>query len=634
MIKLKKHNLKPYKELCNALDKHNKVAYVSATGTGKSYVVGKYIEDNNLADKTIILTPSGVIRENWKIFFPNITVTTYQALLTRDLDITNKELIVCDELHHLGAPEWNNAYKKLIKDYHHKLIGLTATPIRYLDNSRDMVKEEFDGNLIEGYDLATAINLGILPTFNYFSGLFDTPERIDKLIKTAKKKGLTDKLYKTLDIYKSNLSIGSMLKKGLSEESEKQHKVSVFVNKIDEIEKVALIFQREYPNAKHYIIHSKQEFELNKQILKEFENESEMAFLYTVDMLSEGMHIDGVDAVVMLRKTISPIVYMQQLGRCLNSSNAKERVTVIDMVANLASFKTNKQITDTIIDAIQKGITNPEKQILVDDMTIEQFEVLDKIEETLGLHINYWTKEEDAILREKTTNKKLLSKPLMKELLSLLPNRTESAIKQRIYQLKLLTPRYYEKNEDKILKKYYDGTNESIEKCKKHLPDKSEDSIITRLKRLGIYQNKIQKWTEEENTLLKEIYVKSSSDELEKIFKRSYPAITRQALRLNLRRQKRIEDKDIQFIKENYDGTDESVEYCANKLRRSVQKIHKIIEKEKIYKLVSTNWTINKKEQLIENWEGKKLSEIMKMFPTHTLDDIYRQAMKLGLKEK
>lgn len=42
--------------------------------------------------------------------------------------------------------------------------------------------------------------------------------------------------------------------------------------------------------------------------------------LYCVDMLNEGVHLDGVDAIVMLRATTSPHVYLQQLGRVLDAT--------------------------------------------------------------------------------------------------------------------------------------------------------------------------------------------------------------------------------------------------------------------------------------------------------------------------
>ena len=39
--------------------------------------------------------------------------------------------------------------------------------------------------------------------------------------------------------------------------------------------------------------------------------------LFTVDRLNEGLHVKGIDGVIMLRKTISPIIYLQQIGRAL-----------------------------------------------------------------------------------------------------------------------------------------------------------------------------------------------------------------------------------------------------------------------------------------------------------------------------
>ena len=45
MIELKEHNRKPYEALREKLKSTDRCAYISATGTGKSYVGGKLIED-------------------------------------------------------------------------------------------------------------------------------------------------------------------------------------------------------------------------------------------------------------------------------------------------------------------------------------------------------------------------------------------------------------------------------------------------------------------------------------------------------------------------------------------------------------------------------------------------------------
>ena len=46
-----------------------------------------------------------------------------------------------------------------------------------------------------------------------------------------------------------------------------------------------------------------------------------LKLLYCIDMLNEGVHVDDIDGVILLRSTVSPIIYMQQIGRCLSAGN-------------------------------------------------------------------------------------------------------------------------------------------------------------------------------------------------------------------------------------------------------------------------------------------------------------------------
>ena len=53
-----------------------------------------------------------------------------------------------------------------------KLLGLTATNIRYLDNNRDMAEELFDCCVASDMTLGEAIVRGILPTPNYVTTVY------------------------------------------------------------------------------------------------------------------------------------------------------------------------------------------------------------------------------------------------------------------------------------------------------------------------------------------------------------------------------------------------------------------------------------------------------------------------------
>ena len=56
-------------------------------------------------------------------------------------------------------------------------------------------------------------------------------------------------------------------------------------------------------------------------------------------MLNEGVHVEGVDGVVLLRPTVSPTLYLQQVGRALATGRGKGKQPVIfDIVNNFESL--------------------------------------------------------------------------------------------------------------------------------------------------------------------------------------------------------------------------------------------------------------------------------------------------------
>ena len=70
--------------------------------------------------------------------------------------------IILDEYHRAGAQEWSAALHKLLAACQQvKLLGLSATNIRYLDNQRNMADELFDGNVASEMTLGEAIVRGI-----------------------------------------------------------------------------------------------------------------------------------------------------------------------------------------------------------------------------------------------------------------------------------------------------------------------------------------------------------------------------------------------------------------------------------------------------------------------------------------
>lgn len=134
MIELLEHNVETYQKLCNEMEKHNKVALIQATGTGKSYIISKYIEEH--CHNALILVPANAIGDQWQKLLPDVEVKTYQAM-AKGID-GEYDLIVADEMHHLGSDVWGQKFiEYFMQNPEQKVIGASATEIRYLDNARD-----------------------------------------------------------------------------------------------------------------------------------------------------------------------------------------------------------------------------------------------------------------------------------------------------------------------------------------------------------------------------------------------------------------------------------------------------------------------------------------------------------------
>ena len=464
MIELKEHNRRPYADLCRALEKNDRVAYVSATGTGKSYVGGKYVEEHDGAEKTLILVPSNVIRNGWKKILPKANVISYQAMIKNKRALSGCDLIICDEMHHLGAAVWGKHYKEMLEGYKGKIIGMTATPVRFLDDSRDMVDELFEGNQVIGTELPEAIQEGVLPTFTYVTALFSAPRP-----KKCERGGeLSEQLYKKLDALENKYSFQAIMAKYMKQE---QHKVVVFVPSIGEIDLYKNVIKDLYGDALHLVAHSKMPKRKVTEAIYTFESTSQTAFIYTVDLLNEGIHIEDVDSVIMFRKTESPTVFLQQLGRALTSSQASERITVFDFVANYRSIKGKHDGAETVIDWITERVGDGERQVIRDDCAREQQEVLDRLMDLLH---GRWTAEEIEIMKAYYDEGKGIDK-----ILELLPHRKRSSIISFAIKLGLSRPYpgRWSKEEDEILQRNQESSPSQL---RASLPGRTADAIRAR----------------------------------------------------------------------------------------------------------------------------------------------------------
>ena len=58
-----------------------------------------------------------------------------------------------------------------------------------------------------------------------------------------------------------------------------------------------------------------------------------LKLLFCIDMLNEGVHVEGISGVILFRPTISPIIYKQQIGRALTAGDNTTPL-ILDVVNN------------------------------------------------------------------------------------------------------------------------------------------------------------------------------------------------------------------------------------------------------------------------------------------------------------
>ena len=203
-IDLYSHNRTAYEKAKILINETGKAAIIHPTGTGKSYIAFAFVEENP-DRKFLWFAPSTYIyklqitklKEEQGITFSNVEFHTYSWLLWNNDTISQlrADYIILDEFHRVGALEWGKSVQKLIKaSPETRLLGLTATNIRYLDNQRDMAIELFDGAIASEMELCEAMVRKILPmpkyvisVYNYVEQLEEYQKRINAMRKKTKK---------------------------------------------------------------------------------------------------------------------------------------------------------------------------------------------------------------------------------------------------------------------------------------------------------------------------------------------------------------------------------------------------------------------------------------------------------------
>jgi len=394
MIKLYSHNKKAYDLAVNMLKDTKKAAIVHPTGTGKSFIAFKLCEDH--PDKTICwLSPSEYIfstqLENLyqatKGYKPhNIVFFTYAKLMgmsKEEIKQINPDYIILDEYHRAGATFWQKGVEQLLFTYSDvPVLGLSATNIRYLDSQRDMAQELFDGKIASQMSLGEAIVRGILNPPKYVLSMYyyqNTLEKYERRVKKTKSKVARDNAEKCLDELRRTLEkaegLDVIFKKHMTDPHGKYIVFCSNKEHMDQMMKHTEWFSKVDKEPHMYSVYSSDPgADKAFKDFKEDNDNNHLRLLYCIDALNEGIHVDDISGVILLRPTVSPIVYKQQIGRALSASK-KTNAVIFDVVLNIENIYS----IDSIKEEMQVATSYYRSLGEADQIINDKFRIIDEV---------------------------------------------------------------------------------------------------------------------------------------------------------------------------------------------------------------------------------------------------------------
>ena len=336
---------------------------ISATGTGKTYASAFAMRElgfkrvlflvhrgqlarqtkksyEKVLDKSVSM---GLLGAGYREYDADYVFATVQTLNREEhllkYNPEEFECIILDEAHHSSA----NSYQKVMNYFKPKLwLGMTATPDKRDDDIEGRnIYEIFNHQIAYEIRLQQAMEENFLCPFHYF-GISDVSFVDEKQIKAKK---ITERDFNLLT---GDERVRHIIKQanyyGYSGE---RVKGLIFCSRVDESVELSNKFNQMInpETGKLYRTISLNGDASEEERQNAFErlamNEEEaneqmqpLDYIFSVEILNEGVDIVEVNQVVMLRPTESPIVFIQQLGRGLRKADGKEYVVVLDFIGN------------------------------------------------------------------------------------------------------------------------------------------------------------------------------------------------------------------------------------------------------------------------------------------------------------
>lgn len=500
MEQLHEHNQKTYENICHMYGEGiQRVAVVQPTGSGKSLLMSKLIEENP-DSRFFVLSTSHKINDQFKLklnekMLERVECNIYcnmPNMKQEAMELLQPDYIFLDEMHRALAKEWSKGINVLLNMYPDaKVLGLSATPIRYLDKCRNVAEELFGGNLACDMSLSQAILDGILPMARYVCGVYsyekDTESLNKKIAKSCNSDEEKKELLKELKILKENLDKGhgvsDIFKKYIVSGNEK---FVVFLKNTTHLRTMKPVIEKWFLDAgftvRLYEVHT-QNTDRDKefQAFKEDKGDG-IKLCLSVAMLVEGIHGD-IDGVIMLRETISANMYFQMIGRAF-ACGKKTIPLIFDLVANSQFIS---DATDLSFPGELRGeIEKRKKECKKEDKDYE-----------VGFNVDEFI--------------------VMDEFMDVISG--FRAIEER------LSGREWTESEDAILEKYYVREKGNVYK---RLKGRSKNACFIRAQILGVAEKKLDRsWTDKDDEILSNKYPVIGTKVAEELHRTKYACVSR-----------------------------------------------------------------------------------------------------------
>lgn len=634
------HNAALFLQLDDLMSSKGRALVVLGTGLGKTTTGLQYLKKHNT--RALVLGPNNLIKNGWDQYPEYCDTMTYQSFSNNyeKIDYSKYGCVILDEAHHAaydeeigrGAKIWGNAINYLVNN-NIKILGLTATPDR--TDGISLGESLFKDCVCKGLSVEEGIENGILYPFSYVTSIYDKSGITEDLpdIQYQNNEEYV-KLRGQLDLALNNLpTIPTSLLKYMPHNSRKG---IIFVQDIEDMDMALEIFRKAFPKEEVRFLHSKQT-KAEQDESREWFKKTTKGYIMAVNMITEGAHYDGVNTLIMFRRTESYLLYTQQLGRIitLTTKNNPEAI-VFDLVNNINSIKYNDRVSKhykepankEILKVLRKIEESKSAQIIVANETQD---ITDRLNQLRQLTCDSWEKWEIDIIEKyypEEGGQKCLKRINDQRKSNGFSARSLNALVQKAINLGIKSSSHYWSDEDiqklaECYKKY------GRKKCADFFPNRSASAVFAKIDILSLCRSRSEIiYSPEELKILKDNYETKPITELLKLLpRRSRTSIASKAQELGLHSSynRPWNSKELEDLKNGKELSTRPFNTCKNKCREL--KIH-----HPIYLPQTAHFWTAEEDETLRKYYPIEGQDCYKRLPGRNALSVATRANKLGVK--